>query len=357
MINQLTNAVAVSNGKVTTTSLKIAEVFCKPHKDVLKAIRSLETPEDFNRRNFSPVEYSDAKGEKRPAYCITKDGFTLLAMGFTGAKAMQFKIAYIEAFNAMERELQKLSKMTQPELPLSETPETPDVAALLKMKYRGVPVIPNADLAAMLGLTTRQLAHVKSRNNIYTEGLDVFSVGIPKKLKLSIRRAGFASSASRTLLWTESGVRKLLQMLGASKTPYKPLPCSAPVPAKAPETPIIPGLALRKTEKTEERIYNFRLENLLNLDGLPKLRKLLGALHRAGYDVANEFAELSFVENVAHRMAEWQKLFERTLAFNLADVRMLGRTRYVSKVTMRNGEFAKSESGFEGDIPKMEMPL
>lgn len=357
MINQLTNAVAVSNGKVTTTSLKIAEVFCKPHKDVLKAIRSLETPEDFNRRNFSPVEYSDAKGEKRPAYCITKDGFTLLAMGFTGAKAMQFKIAYIEAFNAMERELQKLSKMTQPELPLSETPETPDVAALLKMRYRGVPVIPNADLAAMLGLTTRQLAHVKSRNNIYTEGLDVFSVGIPKKLKLSIRRAGFASSASRTLLWTESGIRKLLQMLVASKTPYKPLPCSAPVPAKAPETPAIPGLTRRKTEGTEERICNFRLENLLNLDGLPKLRKLLGALHRAGYDVADEFAELSFVENVAHRMAEWQKQFERTLAFNLADVRMLGRTRYVSKVTMRNGEFAKSESGFEGDIPKMEMPL
>lgn len=255
------------------------------------------------------------------------------------------------------RKTGKYAAPAGPELPLSETPETPDVAALLKMRYRGVPVIPNADLAAMLGLTTRQLAHVKSRNNIYTEGLDVFSVGIPKKLKHSIRRAGFASSASRTLLWTESGVRKLLQMLGASKTPYKPLPCSAPVPVKAPETPMIPGLALRKTEKTEERIYNFRLENLLNLDGLPKLRKLLGALHRAGYDVANEFAELSFVENVAHRMAEWQKLFERTLAFNLADVRMLGRTRYVSKVTMRNGEFAKSESGFEGDIPKMEMPL
>ena len=254
------------------------------------------------------------------------------------------------------RKTGKYAAPVQPELPLSET-ETPDVAALLKMKYRGVPVIPNADLAAALGLTTRQLAHVKSRNNIYTEGRDVFSVGIPKKLKHSIRRAGFASSASRTLLWTESGVRKLLQMLVASKTPYKPLPCSAPVPAKAPETPMIPGLALRKTEKTEERICNFRLENLLNLDGLPKLRKLLGALHRAGYDVADEFAELSFIENVAHRMAEWQKQFERTLAFNLADVRMLGRTRYVSKVTLRNGEFAKSESGFEGDIPKMEVPL
>ena len=361
MSNQLTNAVSVSNGKVTTTSLKVAEIFGKRHDHVLRDIETLKIPKEWRLSNFGETQI-DRKTPtggivKSKAFTITRDGFTLLAMGFTGAKAMQFKIAYIEAFNAMERELQKLSKMTQPELPLSETPETPDVAALLKMKYRGVPVIPNADLAAMLGLTTRQLAHVKSRNNIYTEGLDVFSVGIPKKLKHSIRRAGFASSASRTLLWTESGIRKLLQMLGASKTPYKPLPCSAPVPVKAPETPMIPGLALRKTEKTEERIYNFRLENLLNLDGLPKLRKLLGALHRAGYDVANEFAELSFVENVAHRMAEWQKLFERTLAFNLADVRMLGRTRYVSKVTMRNGEFAKSESGFEGDIPKMEMPL
>lgn len=361
MSNQLTNAVSVSNGKVTTTSLKVAEIFGKRHDHVLRDIETLKIPKEWRLSNFGETQI-DRKTPtggivKSKAFTITRDGFTLLAMGFTGAKAMQFKIAYIEAFNAMERELQKLSKMTQPELPLSETPETPDVAALLKMKYRGVPVIPNADLAAMLGLTTRQLAHVKSRNNIYTEGLDVFSVGIPKKLKHSIRRAGFASSASRTLLWTESGVRKLLQMLGASKTPYKPLPCSAPVPAKAPETPMIPGLALRKTEKTEERIYNFRLENLLNLDGLPKLRELLGALHRAGYDVAAEFAELSFVENVAHRMAEWQKLFERTLAFNLADVRMLGRTRYVSKVTMRNGEFAKSESGFEGDIPKMEMPL
>lgn len=357
-------AVAIVNGAVRTTSLEIAKAFDKMHRNVCRDIEQIMSQIGDNsellifERFETTYKNNLGKDVKQRAYSLNKNAFMLLVMGFSGAKAMQIKIGFITLFDAMERELQKLSqKMTQPELPLSETPETPDVAALLKMKYRGVPVIPNADLAAMLGLTTRQLAHVKSRNNIYTEGLDVFSVGIPKKLKLSIRRAGFASSASRTLLWTESGVRKLLQMLGASKTPYKPLPCSAPVPAKAPETPMIPGLALRKTEKTEERIYNFRLENLLNLDGLPKLRELLGALHRAGYDVANEFAELSFVENVAHRMAEWQKLFERTLAFNLADVRMLGRTRYVSKVTMRNGEFAKSESGFEGDIPKMEMPL
>lgn len=325
--------------------------------DVLGIQQPVRAVENLDSDEVSKTHITDSLNRQQETYIINESGLYALVIRSNKPNARKFRKWVTSEVLPSIRKTGKYAAPVQPELPLSETPETPDVAALLKMKYRGVPVIPNADLAAMLGLTTRQLAHVKSRNNIYTEGLDVFSVGIPKKLKLSIRRAGFASSASRTLLWTESGIRKLLQMLVASKTPYKPLPCSAPVPAKAPETPMIPGLALRKTEKTEERIYNFRLENLLNLDGLPKLRKLLGALHRAGYDVANEFAELSFVENVAHRMAEWQKLFERTLAFNLADVRMLGRTRYVSKVTMRNGEFAKSESGFEGDIPKMEMPL
>lgn len=99
------SAVAVKDGKAVTTSLKIAEVFGKQHKNVLKAIRDMECPADFCRRNFEPVEYTDSKGEKRPMYEITRDGFTLLAMGFTGDKAMEFKIAYIEAFNAMETAL------------------------------------------------------------------------------------------------------------------------------------------------------------------------------------------------------------------------------------------------------------
>jgi len=57
----------------------VAEAFGKPHKDVLKAIRSLETTEEFNERNFSPVEYRDGKGEMRPEYLMTRDGFTFLA--------------------------------------------------------------------------------------------------------------------------------------------------------------------------------------------------------------------------------------------------------------------------------------
>lgn len=120
----MNNLVKIQNNKITTTSNKIAEVFCKQHKDVIKAInkiignlsdiKDLEQNDFFNERNFAPVNYLtsyyvDDKGEKRPQYIVTRDGFTLLAMGFTGAKALKFKIQYIQAFNEMEEKLKNQS--------------------------------------------------------------------------------------------------------------------------------------------------------------------------------------------------------------------------------------------------------
>lgn len=109
----LANAVTVSNGRPVTTSLKVAEVFGKQHKEILRTIRELDIPEDWRERNFALSFYQQSipNGAEKdcPMYRITRDGFTLLAMGFTGKAAMQFKIAYIEAFNTMERELRELS--------------------------------------------------------------------------------------------------------------------------------------------------------------------------------------------------------------------------------------------------------
>lgn len=103
--------VSVNNNRVVTTSLRIAEYFSKAHKDVLKAISNLEITKDLQERNFSLSFYTrelpNGGSKKEPMYYITRDGFTLLAMGFTGKKAMQFKIAYINAFNEMEEMLQK----------------------------------------------------------------------------------------------------------------------------------------------------------------------------------------------------------------------------------------------------------
>lgn len=103
MTNEL--GIFISNDRPVVSSRDIARVFEKEHKLVMRAIRDLDCSLEFNRCNFVPVEYRDAKGEMRPEYLITRDGFTFLAMGFTGAKAAEFKEKYIAAFNAMEQEL------------------------------------------------------------------------------------------------------------------------------------------------------------------------------------------------------------------------------------------------------------
>lgn len=93
-------------GKVETsiaTSLDISETFGKEHKRVLQDIRELECSEDFRRHNFVQSSYVNSQNKKQPMYYVTRDGFTLLAMGYTGEKAMKFKEGYIRQFNAMEK--------------------------------------------------------------------------------------------------------------------------------------------------------------------------------------------------------------------------------------------------------------
>lgn len=87
------------------TSLDVAETFGKEHKNVLRDIRELECSDDFRRLNFEQSEYMNGQNHKQPMYYMTRDGFTILVMGYTGDKAMKFKEAYIKQFNAMERVL------------------------------------------------------------------------------------------------------------------------------------------------------------------------------------------------------------------------------------------------------------
>ena len=95
------------DAKTITTSEMVAKVFGKYHHHVMRDIREiLEAGDDeFNRTNFGLVEYIDKKGEKRPMFEMTKDGFMLLVMGYKTKKAMAIKIAYIKAFNFMQEQL------------------------------------------------------------------------------------------------------------------------------------------------------------------------------------------------------------------------------------------------------------
>lgn len=101
--------VEINNGVPTTTSLAVACHFGKPHYDVLKRIRVLEA-EVGERKGYFSATFTHVVGpngavRQEPAYTLTRDGFTLLAMGFNGKKALQFKLDYIDAFNRMERAL------------------------------------------------------------------------------------------------------------------------------------------------------------------------------------------------------------------------------------------------------------
>ncbi len=98
--------IAVDHDKLTTDSHLVAKVFGKLHKNVVRSIEALleKLPAD-HRLNFEPtiVQVEMPKGATRsdPAYRMTRTGFTLLVMGFTGEPALAFKLAYIDAFDAM----------------------------------------------------------------------------------------------------------------------------------------------------------------------------------------------------------------------------------------------------------------
>lgn len=94
----------ISKGKEVTvvTSLDVAETFGKEHRRVLQDIRDLKCSEEFRLHNFVQSSYINEQGRNQSMFIMTRDGFTLLAMSYTGEKAMKFKEAYINQFNQME---------------------------------------------------------------------------------------------------------------------------------------------------------------------------------------------------------------------------------------------------------------
>lgn len=91
-------------GTPVTDSLKVADVFGKQHRNVLQAIRNLLVGAENSAMKswFYESTYLNERGQSFPVFVMNRDGFSLLAMGLTGAKAMQFKVGFIEQFNQME---------------------------------------------------------------------------------------------------------------------------------------------------------------------------------------------------------------------------------------------------------------
>lgn len=106
----------MQNGEPVVSSRQIAENFDKNHRDVLRALDNLkEDVRNFAQMFFESTE-PDSYGREQRAYLMNRDGFTLLAMGFTGKAALEWKLKYIAAFNEMEKKLTEQPQLTRSQL-------------------------------------------------------------------------------------------------------------------------------------------------------------------------------------------------------------------------------------------------
>lgn len=117
-IIQSTMVYKTEKGTPVTDSLKVARVFGKQHKNVMQQVRNLlGSAENSAHKNwFYKSTYLDAQGKQQPLFVMNRDGFSLLAMSLTGEKALQFKVAFIDLFDKMEKAIAGV-QTTTPAIP------------------------------------------------------------------------------------------------------------------------------------------------------------------------------------------------------------------------------------------------
>lgn len=107
---------STQNGEPVASSRQIAESFGKEHKDTLESIRQILAAENSATKSMFYETTFENRGKQYPMYLMNRDGFTLLAMGFTGKAALEWKLKYIAAFNEMEKHLAQRPQLSRAEL-------------------------------------------------------------------------------------------------------------------------------------------------------------------------------------------------------------------------------------------------
>lgn len=148
--------VVITNNQIVVSSKDLAEHFNKDHKNILRDIREILSAQNRANEFFHEESYS-YNGRRLPMYLMNRDGFSLLAMGFTGKKALQWKLKYIEAFNEMEETLKQ-----------GYLEEPVNTSELHCKTYKGVPVITIGDFAEIVKRNrTSILWHLKDKGLSY----------------------------------------------------------------------------------------------------------------------------------------------------------------------------------------------
>lgn len=190
--------VKINDGQIVVESRKIAEHFDKQHKHVLDAIENIKAENSAVTPMFCETTYTAGTGKAYKEYLMNRDGFSLLVMGFTGKKALEWKIKYIQAFNAMEEELRRGG--------------TPYV--LIMKHYKKRPVLTSADVTALLGMARESVSQALQQPLARCKhGRDYFLVQGDGLAALKHDNPSISSLASSVLLIAESGLRKICAYL------------------------------------------------------------------------------------------------------------------------------------------------
>lgn len=107
---------SMQSGEPVASSRQVAENFGKEHKDTLESIRQILAAENSATKSMFYETTFENRGKQYPMYLMNRDGFTLLAMGFTGKAALEWKLKYIAAFNEMEKKLTEQPQLTRSQL-------------------------------------------------------------------------------------------------------------------------------------------------------------------------------------------------------------------------------------------------
>ena len=185
--------VVIQNNQIVVSSKDIADHFGKQHKDVLENIHNILAAENSATKFYQETTYQN-RGKDYKEYLMNRDGFSLLAMGFTGKKALQWKLKYIEAFNEMEETLKQ-----------GYLEEPVNTNELNCKTYKGVPVITIGDFAEIVKRNrTSILWHLKDKGLSYQllEKEEVTAYKEENNLPLH-------SAISKLIVFTESTAYKL----------------------------------------------------------------------------------------------------------------------------------------------------
>ncbi|EJB6335301.1 Rha family transcriptional regulator [Campylobacter coli] len=173
VINGVDVELEVVDNAVYTTSLSVAEVFNKNHKNIIRKIN--EFPKDnFTKLNFELSKYIDSTGRILPCYKITRDAFSLLVMGFTGEKAYKWKVEFIKVFNEMEKRLRNIEYEKHDKLAFRQSLGYKSQLKQQKLKYENEIKALKYDLEQSKNNFKDKLNCILAKNGLYAFDFKTF---------------------------------------------------------------------------------------------------------------------------------------------------------------------------------------